>query len=116
MGWPRRVPKPVAPDTTETGYKGVSTSNFRLLRVDEQEKVVGKMFQNEVVHLDGKHFVNCKFRNVRLRFSGEATSSITGCTIDGFLLDSDNPSVNGAWTVARGLGLLSNNTLNQGKE
>ena len=34
--------------------------------------VVGQTYTNQVVDLDGKHFVNCLFDNVTLRFNGQA--------------------------------------------
>lgn len=51
--------------------------------------IEGASFGVQRIIVDGKRFVNCKFRKTELVFRGEASSSIEGCTFikPGFTFD-----------------------------
>ena len=50
------------------------------------ELVSGRTFRNEVVSLDGRHFVECTIENCVLRYSGQPmvleTTTFDGCTFE----------------------------------
>jgi len=61
------------------------------------EPVVNQEFRNQVVELDGKNFVDCKFVNVTFLYNGTMPIQFSNCTIAGvkgeYILQADNPVV-----------------------
>jgi hypothetical protein len=63
--------------------------------------VVGKIFTNEKVVLDGYSYSNCTFENVTFVFNGMTPVTMINSKIGGLItLKTDNPSVNVKWLVA----------------
>lgn len=54
--------------------------------------IKGESFGVQRVIMDGKHFVNCKFRKTELVFRGEASSGIENCTLIQPTLTFDGPA------------------------
>ena len=69
--------------------------------------VIGKLFANEAVVLDGNSFSSCTFRNVTLVFKGKAPFDLVNCTFSGFNLDfRQAPQADMALHILRGLDML----------
>ncbi len=54
--------------------------------------IEGESFGVQRILVDGKRFVNCKFRKTELVFRGEASSSIEGCSFEKIGLTFDGPA------------------------
>jgi hypothetical protein len=71
--------------------------------------VAHKTFMNERIPLDGYIYSDCTFENVTFVYNGTRPTNFTGNRIVGrFRYATDNPSIDGAMAMLRGLGLLSN--------
>jgi len=59
------------------------------------EPVVNQEFRNQVVELDGKNFVDCRFFNVTFRYNGTMPIQFSNCTLPfgEYILQADNPVV-----------------------
>ena len=65
------------------------------MRADQEEKVYGHSYRNEVVELDGKRFDHCKFDNVTFSYHATAPVDFVECdftTVSGtkYFLSTDN--------------------------
>jgi len=57
------------------------------------ETIENRSFQNETIRLDGKNFLNCRFENVVLQYSGEGPFSLQGSQFHGhFQFMFDGPA------------------------
>lgn len=72
----------------------------------QAEVIKGKHFLNEAVDLDGKHYYECTFQNVRFVFSGKHKIGISKCTFSGIVLVPTSPESNQALGLVAGLGML----------
>ncbi len=71
------------------------------------EQIVGRNFSDEVVDVDGKSFRYCHFHNVKFKYVGHAAFGMEHCGFSGALLVvTDNPSITGAWALAKALGMM----------
>jgi len=53
------------------------------MRPSAREAVVGKIFENEQVKIDGRNFVKCIFKDVELAFAGEDAFGFDECEMLG---------------------------------
>ena len=54
--------------------------------------IKGESFGVQRILVDGKHFVNCKFRKTELVFRGEASSSLEGCIYENIVFTFGGPA------------------------
>lgn len=60
----------------------------------DQEEIVGKIFRNETVVLDGKKYIRCKFKSVTFQYNGTAAFSfIQNEVADTVLIKTQNPGI-----------------------
>jgi hypothetical protein len=75
-------------------------------KVYKPTSITGKNFRNERVLLDGFYYSHCDFVNVKFIYNGTTAVQLTNSTLNGVILESENPAVDGALSLAKGLGLL----------
>ena len=85
--------------------------DFRLLKHEEQQPVIGKTFLNEIVNVDGKAFTDCNFSGVQLRFEGKASFSITHSNFEKINVTTSDPRIWGAWALAKATGMMPQSNL-----
>ncbi len=68
--------------------------------------VIGKIFRNERVVLDGHSYAHCTFANVTFVYNGTTPVQLSNNHIQGCWVTSDTPAVIGAWALLRGLGFV----------
>ncbi len=75
----------------------------------EFQRIEGKVFENQQVKMDGRHFINCKFRNVTIVYAGAAPIAVTGAEISGkTFFQTPNPSIESAVVMLYGFGFFGN--------
>jgi hypothetical protein len=71
------------------------------------EQIVDRNFSEEVVDVDGKSFLHCHFHDVKFKYVGHAAFGMKDCGFSGnLLITTDNPSIQGAWNLAKALGMM----------
>lgn len=71
------------------------------------EQVSGLRFENEIVDIDGKKFVNCHFVNVKLRFNGTAPFQFNHNQFEGILsFTSSNQAISATFLLLEGMGAM----------
>ncbi|MDQ3747881.1 MAG: hypothetical protein M3367_02530 [Acidobacteriota bacterium] len=69
-------------------------------------EVRNRNFTNEKVVLDGFHYTDCKFTNVKFVYNGTAYSGLSHNEIEGAYFSSENVAVSVTCALLRGLGYM----------
>jgi hypothetical protein len=93
--------------STVTFFRYRSQAAFTFDPNVKLEQIVDRNFSEEVVDVDGKSFLHCHFHDVKFKYVGHAAFGMTDCGFSGTLLiTTDNPSIQGAWNLAKALGMM----------
>jgi hypothetical protein len=69
--------------------------------------VLNETFTNEVVLLDGSHYIGCTFNNVTFKYNGTTPVNLSNSTVNGdYELTTDNLAVEGAVALLYGFGAV----------